>query len=138
MDSLAVYRPSNGSINAGATPTIVRVPSMPVTGRYLAHSKLSSVERAFLASDLVSGNKRLIQPTIVQAAMLARVNKTYAWWATQQQDNRFDIEAGYLPLVPQRETKPSVPLSDGDLFDIVRAAGIGRVLEAACAVEAAQ
>jgi hypothetical protein len=34
--------------------------------------------------------------------------------------------------------KPSEPISDGELFDIVREAGIGRVLEAACAVEAAQ
>jgi hypothetical protein len=136
MDTLA-YRLDPEPINTALT-TIVRAASMPVTGRYLAHSKLSSVERAFLASDLVSGDKRLVRPTIVQAAMLARVNKTYAWWATKQQDNRFDIEAGYLPLVPPREVKSRAPISDDWLFDIVREAGIGRVLEAACAVEAAQ
>jgi hypothetical protein len=56
----------------------------------------------------------------------------------QAAGNRSDIEAGYLPLVPRREMKPSEPISDGELFDIVREAGIGRVLEAACAVEAAQ
>jgi hypothetical protein len=138
MDSMTVaYRPGNGSINGDAALTIVRVPPMPVAGRYLAHSKLSSVERAFLASDLVSGDKLLVRPTIVQAAMLARVNKTYAWWAIRQQGNRAEIEAGYLPLVPAREVKPSAPVSDGELFDIVRDVGIGRVLEAAIAVEQA-
>ena len=132
MDTLA-YRSDLGPVNA--TPTIVRVPSMPVTGRYLAHSKLSSVERAFLASDLVSGDKRLVRPTIAQAAMLARVNKTYAWWATKQQDNRFNIEAGYLPLVPQRV---KAPISDPEIIDFVRTVGLERVLDAAVVVEAAQ
>jgi hypothetical protein len=132
MDTLA-YRSDLGPVIA--TPTIVRVPSMPVTGRYLAHSKLSSVERAFLASDLVSGDKRLVRPTIAQAAMLARVNKTYAWWATKQQDNRFNIEAGYLPLVPQRV---KAPISDPEIIDFVRTVGLERVLDAAVVVEAAQ
>jgi hypothetical protein len=84
MDSLSVYRPDPGSINH--VPTRIRVDaSMPVTGRYLAHNKLGRVERAFLASDLISGDKRLVKPTIGQAAMLAGVNSTYAWWASKQQ-----------------------------------------------------
>jgi hypothetical protein len=137
MDSLTVYRPDPGSINT-AGPTVVVVPPLSITGRYLAHNKLGRVERAFLASDLISGDKRLVRPTIKQAAMLAQVNITYAWWASKQQANRFDIESGYLPLVPPRELKSRAPITDGDLFDIVREAGIGRVLEVACAVEAAQ
>jgi hypothetical protein len=137
MDSLTVYRPGNGSIN-DATPTIVRAASMPVTGRYLAHNKLGRAERAFLASDLISGDRRLVQPTISQAAMLAKVNATYVWWAGQREAHRDEVLQGWLPLVPPREIKSSTPITDGELFDIVRAAGIGRTLEAACAVEAVQ
>ncbi len=137
MDTL--YRPGILPVNYTASPTVVAVPPSPVTGRYLAHNKLGRVERAFLASDLISGDKRLVRPTIKQAAMLAGVNATYAWWASKQEINRSDIEAGYLPLVPAREVKPtSASVSDGDLFDFVHDVGIGRVLEAACAVEAAQ
>jgi hypothetical protein len=73
------YQPGIPPVNT-APPTVV-VPPQPVTGRYLAHNKLGRVERAFLASDLVNGDKRLIRPTIRQAAMLAGVNATYAWWA---------------------------------------------------------
>jgi hypothetical protein len=111
MDSLTVYRPDLGSINA--PPTLVRVESQPVTGRYLAHNRLDRVGKAFLASDLISGDKQLVKPTLVQAAMLAGVNATYAWWAGKQQANRLDIEAGYLPLVPRRV---KAPISDPEII----------------------
>jgi hypothetical protein len=137
MDSLSLYRPGNGSINT-ATPTIVRVEPMPVTGRYLAHNKLSRAERAFLASDLISGDKLLVRPTISQAAMLSKVNATYVWWAGQREAHRDEILQGWLPLVPPREIKSRAPITDDDLFSIVREAGLARTLEAACAVEAAQ
>ena len=130
-----MYQPNPGLINNTATPTVVAVPPQPVTGRYLAHARLSRVERAFLASDLISGDKRLVRPTIRQAATLVGVNATYAWWAGKQQDNRFDIENGYLPLVPARV---KALVSDPEIVDFVRSVGIERVLEAACAVEAAQ
>lgn len=104
-----------------------------VTGRYLAHNHLDRVSKAFLASDLISGSKQLVKPTILQAAMLAKVNSTYAWWATRQGSNRFEIERGYLPLVPP---PVQAPISDPEIIDFVRRVGIGRVLDAA--VEAAQ
>lgn len=136
MNSLTVYRPVPGSINEA--PARIRVDaSMPITGRYLAHAKLSRVERAFLASDLVSGDKQLIRPTI-KAAMLAGVSPTYAWWAGQREASRYEIVNGWMPLVPPREMKSSVPLTDDDLFDIVKVAGLSRVLDACCAVEQAQ
>src|SRR6202035_4822065 len=61
MDTLTVYRTPFGSVNS------------TVTGRYLAHNHLNRVGKAFLARDLSVGAKQMIEPTIFQAAMLARV-----------------------------------------------------------------
>lgn len=137
MDTLTVYRPNLGPVNA--TPTIVRVESMPVTGQALSRKRNWRLhERAFWAADLYSGDKRLIKPTLAQAAALTGAGSTSSvWWALQREAVREEIMLGLLPMVPPRATKP-VPVSDGDLFDFVRNVGIGRVLDAACAVEAAQ
>jgi hypothetical protein len=126
MDTLTVYRTPFGSVNS------------TVTGRYLAHNHLNRVGKAFLARDLSVGAKQMIEPTILQAAMLARVNVTYVHWAIKQMNNRFEIEAGFMPLVPPRIAKLKAPLSDLELFDFVRLNGVGRVLDAACSVEAAE
>lgn len=53
-------------------------------------------------------------------------------------NNRFEIEAGFMPLVPPRIARLKAPLSDLELFDFVRLHGVGRVLDAACSVEAAE
>jgi hypothetical protein len=128
------------------------VNSRIVGGRFLAHCCLTRIERAFLAADLHTGAAQLVTPTIVQSAMLARVNRTYAGWAVKQMPLRTDIISGSLPLVPQRS--PAVPQSesnghtlpaivsaeidDDTVIAFVRAVGIKRTLDAAVAVEAAQ
>jgi hypothetical protein len=126
MDTLTVYRTPFGSVNS------------TVTGRYLAHNSLNRVRKAFLARDLSVGAKQLVEPTVLQAAMLAKVNATYVHWAIKQTANRFEIEAGYLPLVPPRVVKSKASTPDSELIDFVRAIGVGRVLDAACVVEAAE
>ena len=50
----------------------------PVTGRYLAHNHLSRIGKAYLASDLHAGRRCLVAPTLVQAALLARIDRTAA------------------------------------------------------------
>ena len=122
--------------------------AVPIAGRFLAHNRHNRVVRAFIAADLHAGIKRLIRPTLVQSALLAGVNRTYAFWADKRRAERAEIEAGLIPLVPASSvpkangsTLPmsiTVQIPDCDLIDFVRTVGVNRVLEAAVAVEAAQ
>jgi hypothetical protein len=86
----------------------VAMPVLPITGQYLARNQLSRVRKAFLAADLKRGIIRPTELTIGQAADLARVNYTTAWWAIRRYDERFEIEAGLIPLVPA--TTPAAPV----------------------------
>ena len=100
-------------------------------GRWLAHNHLSLVERAFLAADLVIGKCQLVQPTVAQAARLARVSNTYAHWAIHRLGERGQITNGVIPLVPYLPSpqlvlsKPAEmsPAMDSQLAEIVRLAG---------------
>ncbi len=84
----------------------VNATAIPVSGRWLAHNKLGMVARGFVANDLFMGTKQLVLPTMTQAARLARVNPTYAWWAAKRLAERTAIEAGEIPLVvPQTNGK---------------------------------
>jgi hypothetical protein len=121
------------------------VDSTPITGRYLAHNHHNRVVRAFLAGDLALGARQLIKPTLVQAALLAGVNRTYAFWATKRMAERAEIEAGRIPLVPAMprpngngSALVSDAIDDAVVFDLVRNVGIEKVLTIAAAVEQAQ
>jgi hypothetical protein len=120
------------------------VPSL--TGRFLAHNRHKRVDRAFLAADLYFGAKRLAMPTLVQAATLAGVNRTYAFWATkpQAQRARAEIEAGLMPLVPAAPARtngngtavsimPDAGIDDTELMHIANLVGADRMLAAAIA-----
>ncbi len=85
-------------------------------------------------------------PTLVQAAILAGVNRTYAFWATkpQAQRARIEIEAGLVPLVPAAPARtngngtvlPVVPdggIDDAQLAHIASLVGVDRMLAAAIA-----
>jgi hypothetical protein len=119
-------------------------PVSTITGRFLAHNRHSRVDRAFFAADLYFGAKRLTMPTLVQAALLAGVNRTYAFWATkpQAQRARADIEAGVVPLVPAAARTngngavpvvPDVGIDDAQLRHIAALVGSDRMLAAAIA-----
>jgi hypothetical protein len=43
---------------------------VPITGRFLAHNRKNRIERAFLAADLHTGAKGLVEPTVSQSALL--------------------------------------------------------------------
>jgi hypothetical protein len=75
-----------------------------VTGRFLAHNHLDMNGRSFLAAGLNMGLIRPDQLTLKQSALLARVNVTYAGYAAKRWEQRADIQAGLIPLVPGRVT----------------------------------
>jgi hypothetical protein len=123
-------------------PAARPVPSL--TGRFLAHNQESRVVRAFFAADLHLGVKRPDKLTMRQSADLARVNVTYAWWAEKRMDERFEIEAGLIPLVPAAARTngngnalpvvPDVGFDDAQLKHIATLVGVDRMLAAAIAV----
>jgi hypothetical protein len=123
-------------------PESAAMPVPALTGRYLAHNGKSRVVRAFYAADLHSGAKRLVTPTMTQSAYLARVSPAYAWAAAKRMDQRFQIENGWIPLVPPSVSKANgsmLPMSitgqmpDSDLIDFIRSIGVDRVFEATVA-----
>ena len=123
-------------------PTATPVPSL--TGRFLAHNQGSRVVRAFYAADLHLGVKPLTKPTMVQSALLARVSTTYARWAEKRWEERWQIEAGLIPLVPAAPARangngtvqpivPDVGIDDAELMHIANLVGPDRMLAAAIA-----
>lgn len=80
MDSLVKYQPGREPVN---TPTtIIRVDaSQPVTGQALSRKRnWHPDERSFWAADFYSGDKRLIKPTLAQAAVLTGAGSTTSVW----------------------------------------------------------
>jgi hypothetical protein len=115
---------------------------VPVSGNLLSHNRWDPIGKAFMAADLYLGKRILRDPTIVQSALLARVNRTYAFHAIQRQAQRAEIEAGLIPLVPPVTAKPVLltddMIPDSELTDIVRKAGVARILDVAAQLEAAE
>jgi hypothetical protein len=108
-----------------------------VTGRYLAHAKLSAAERAFIGADLVTERIKLVRPTLVSAASLARSNCAYVSAALKRQDERALIEAGVRPLaLPPQPILPAHKSAQEKLADIVREVGSGMVLDLLAGIEA--
>jgi hypothetical protein len=122
----------------------------PISGRFLAHNHHDLVDRAFYAADLHLGAAVLTMPTVTQAAILARVNRSYAGWAIKRIDERPAIEQGLVPLVPASHAGATIngnghqglpapfEMPDYELVKFVRSIGVNRVLEAAVVAEAAE
>ena len=102
-------------------PKSAAMPIPSLTGHYLARNGESRVVRAFLAAELHAGVKRLDKPTRLQAALLARVNPTYALWAEKRMEERWQIEAGLIPLVPAAPVRTN---GNGTVHPVVSDAGI--------------
>jgi hypothetical protein len=75
---------TNGVNGAGPTP----VSPGKISGNYLAFNRHDAIGKAFMAAELNLGVRALRNPTITQAALLARVNRTYAFWAVKRFPNR--------------------------------------------------
>jgi hypothetical protein len=151
------------AINYHLPEPAVNSTASPLGGRYLAHNQLSLVKKAFFGADLATGRRPLVAPTVLQSAMLARVNPTYVRYAIKRLGERTAIEAGLIPLVPPHSEIPvppangnghAPPLSNGNgttghtvpttlgvedssLFDLIAAIGVDRVINCAVEVERA-
>jgi hypothetical protein len=87
----------------------------------------------------------LTHPTLSQAALLARVNESYASWANTRLAERAAIESGLIPLVPGAGGRKAVDLptlrtipDDCALIEWIRSIGVERLLDLASAAEAAE
>ena len=124
--------------------TELGVNSALIPGSYLACNKLGLIKRAFLAADLHLDVKHPTALTQIQAAMLARVNRTYVHWAVKRQAERAEIERGLIPLVPAAPVRANgngtvMPTGiDQALFNIIATVGVEKALTIAAAVEQAQ
>lgn len=118
--------------------------SRPVSGNLLSHNRWDRIGKAFLAADLLLGARTLCDPTLLQCASLCRVNRAYVHWAVKRYGQRAEIEAGLLPLVPRVAAKPAPfiatddTISDAELADMIRSAGIARTIDIAAQIEAAE
>jgi hypothetical protein len=122
-----------------------RLSPIPLLGSALAHFRGTLLDRVFLGAELVHGTKVLIDPNCCQVSKLVGVSPSSLWWGVKRFDDRFAIEHGWLPLVPARSIpKPASreitngTITDAELAEMIRCAGIMRVIDAAAAVEAAQ
>jgi hypothetical protein len=128
----------------------VKVPPREVTGRYLAHNRLTPVERAFLAADIVTGRAKVVDHTATQVMEMAGTNATYMAAASKLSPSEGKlVEAGVRPLIEAKSAEPAKPagrfepLLPGILMDdedalaaIVRRIGVDQALDTISAVEA--
>jgi hypothetical protein len=129
-------------------PKLNGVNPTPISGSYLAHNHASTVIRAFIGADLVSGVRTPVGLNQNQAAGLVRVNASYVHWALKRLPDRAEIERGHTPLIPPHgevvvpktngTTHTANGIDDAGLVQLVRSVGVNRVLNAAIAVERAQ
>jgi hypothetical protein len=113
-----------------------------ISGRALAHRRLSARQRAAIAAQLLE-QEVVIDLSVRQLALLIGVSVPYILTARQlSSEKREAIVNGkdltsFTTLLPPA-SKPLAlpkPVTDLELAEIVRAAGIERVLAVACQVE---
>jgi hypothetical protein len=82
---------------------ILKVQPAAVTGRYVAHARMSKVERALLAAEIHAGAVRLEHLTVVQLAKLLGVSSAYVHHAlAATPTERREIKAGVRSLADTR------------------------------------
>jgi hypothetical protein len=97
-----------------------------VTGQYLAHSKRTKTESAFLAAGLHLGDIQLTYPTIGMSSMLADVSSSYVRMAIDCPEGRRKlVKTGVVPLKFAVVKAKPVPVSPAALAaDLVAAVGL--------------
>jgi hypothetical protein len=108
-----------------------------LTGQWLAHAKLSLVERAYLAADLHVGKALLVRPTMLDSAGLLRVSPAYAHAALRRPNDRLLVESGAVPLAlpAARKALPAPVSPQARLADIVSEVGVSNALGMLAAIE---
>jgi hypothetical protein len=124
------------------------LPLRTIRGHSLAHCQLTKQQRAVLAADVIDGLAAFV-PSHKEVATIFGVSTPYINVARRlSAGKRTAILRGWDPVSftelmnPPRQVSlvgPVIPnmkvITDADLENLVRNAGIERVLEAACAVE---
>jgi hypothetical protein len=141
------HHSTNG--NGGAVTILPPTPKV-ITGQSLAHRELDKRQRAVLAADMFDGTVPF-RPTQAQSALICGVSVTYVTAARKlSPGERSAILQGYDVtrfadlLRPPRQLSLAMPvlptvkvLPDSVLENLIRSAGIERVLDIAAAVERA-
>jgi hypothetical protein len=98
---------------------------------------LTLAERAYVAGDLFTGAARLVEPTKLQSAALARVNATYVHWAVRRPSDRALVTSGAVPLAlpPAMKALPPPAHPVALLGEVVAALGVSGTLDALTAIE---
>jgi hypothetical protein len=110
-----------------------------VTGWFLAHTDLSVCKRAEYGADLVDGSAQLVKPTIIMSAAVMRTNPPAISLILRQRAEERDAELtrAFLGKRTGKNHNGHAPeISDEDLLNMVRAAGVERTLEAAARIDA--
>lgn len=133
------------SQNGNGKAVTILPPTAPViSGRSLAHRRCSKRQLACLAADVIEG-LTTINPTQSQVATLFGVSLAYIRIARRfDPGKRAAIVRGWDPTSFANQVKPDrkvlviTDASNASLVDLIRKIGVERVLEAACAAEAAE
>jgi hypothetical protein len=120
------------------------VNAMPLRGKYLGRSIRTKKDAAFFGADLYRGEKRLVEPSLAQAASITGSDISAVWWALHREEYRSAILYGELPLVPSRQRQapalvPVPKVEDAGLVavirDLVGRIGVDRLLTVMSAIE---
>jgi hypothetical protein len=134
----------------GSGAAIPAIPKQTITGRSLVHRRLSKVQRAVLAADVIDGLAQYVQ-TDQQVAAAFGVSGTYVLAARKLSPRErsailqgYDVVRFAELLRPPRQlslARPTLPdlkvIPDSVLENLVRSVGTDRLLSIACAVESA-
>jgi hypothetical protein len=128
----------------GKAVTILPPTAPAISGRSLVHRQLDKRQLACLAADVIEG-LTTIDPTQSQVATLFGVSLAYIRVALRlDPGKRAAIVRGWDPtsfanlVKPRRKVLAITDASNASLVDLIRKIGVERVLEAACAAEAAE
>jgi hypothetical protein len=106
MSNMLTLRPE---VDTGTV--VVKVPPRQVTGRYLAHARLTPTERAFLAADIVDGRAVVVDLTATQVARILRTNATYVAAASKlTHAERRAVRYGLRPLIARKPEQLPLPM----------------------------
>jgi hypothetical protein len=131
------------SHNGNGGAVILPPPTRTIYGRSLAHRQLDKRERAILAADVIDGLARIV-PTQAQVAAMFGVSVPYVQIARDlSPGKRAAILHGRDPTSFAKLARPSRQLTlpvvteipNSVLENLIRSAGIERVLDVAAAVE---
>lgn len=127
----------------GQKPMTSTSPARVVSGRALAHRTMSPRQRAAIAASVIAG-EMFLDLSVRQVAAVMGTSSTYMGVAAKlTPETRAAVAAGkyavpftgHLKSSSEALALPKPTVSDLQLADIIRGAGVDRMLEVACLIE---